>query len=372
MTYSYRNLMLLKSAFNGLCASGIMHIAFFLLFFSFALVAKAQTQVHEFKPGVSSDGVTYMLPKTKIRVKVRIVNTVYTPGEFSKYAERYLFVKDAIEEKRSEWSIEGISVDYIGVPDTSKVYTVKLKDKTVAPLVSLSDDGLLLSINEIVQSPVEEPLEADKTEELNEDGRKYLTAEALAASTVAKMAEVTSKEIYDIRDSKNELTRGKADYMPQDGEALKIMLQKLDTQEKALVAMFTGNTVKSYTTKIVEIVPDSDITDKIIFRFSRLLGMLDPDDLAGEPYSITVADQHTVTMPTEEELEERKITGVVYNLPSKADVKISSGKNVVFSGEAPFGQFGTTDQLMPVLFNKDVQTKVKFNSVTGAVSDIQR
>ena len=35
-------------------------------------------------------GVTYALPKTQIEIEVKVNKITYTPGEFGKYADRYL------------------------------------------------------------------------------------------------------------------------------------------------------------------------------------------------------------------------------------------------------------------------------------------
>ena len=59
------------------------------------------------------------------------------------------------------------------------------------------------------------------------------------ASSRAKMAELVAKEIYNIRESKNALLRGEADNMPQDGAQLKIMLDNLNLQERAMTEMFS-------------------------------------------------------------------------------------------------------------------------------------
>ena len=76
-----------------------------------------------------------------------------------------------------------------------------------------------------------------------------MTEEILIAGSTAKMAELVAKEIYNIRESKNSLTRGQADYMPKDGAALKLMLDNLDEQEQAMMQMFAGTTDR--TEKIV-------------------------------------------------------------------------------------------------------------------------
>ena len=47
----------------------------------------AQTAISSYKPGVTSEGAVYYLPKTAIRVTLQIEKTAYTPGEFCKKSE---------------------------------------------------------------------------------------------------------------------------------------------------------------------------------------------------------------------------------------------------------------------------------------------
>ena len=59
-----------------------------------ATTAFSQTQISDYKPGITAEGAVYYLPKTAIRVAMKIEKTTYTPGEFCKYAERYLRQKE--------------------------------------------------------------------------------------------------------------------------------------------------------------------------------------------------------------------------------------------------------------------------------------
>ena len=52
--------------------------------------AYAQGNSTLYSSGISAEGLNYYLPKTKITLKVTANKTVSTPGEFSRYAERYL------------------------------------------------------------------------------------------------------------------------------------------------------------------------------------------------------------------------------------------------------------------------------------------
>lgn len=348
---------------------------------SFALLAgmmmlaapmKAQTQVTTFQPGATSDGVTYALPTTGITIKVVSLKVNYTPGEFARYAERLLLLHDVEQQPSTSWTIVELKMDYYGQPDTTKVYTVKLKDKSLAPLVSLSNEGLLMAVNnptrDIISTPPDQPYRFRK----NDNPAKYLSQEILQAANKAKMAELTAQEIFDIREAKSAIIKGEADNMPQDGESLKTLLQQLDQKEQGLTSLFLGVRDSAIVTSTYTFVPTTSANKKTLFRFSSHFGPVDADDLSGEPVTISVEDLHTVNLPTEEELAKRKITGLVYNIPGMAEVTVTLSGKTLAQQKASFAQFGTTDQLMPVLFNKGATTRVTFSTVTGAMQVIEQ
>ena len=79
-------------------------------------------------------GVTYLLPQTEIEIVVEATKHTYMPGEFCKYADRYLRMNDISADPNIYWTIDKLQTRVIGLPDKDNVYFVKLKDKTVAPL----------------------------------------------------------------------------------------------------------------------------------------------------------------------------------------------------------------------------------------------
>lgn len=92
-------------------------------------------------------GVTYLLPKTEIEIVVEATKHTYMPGEFCKYADRYLRMNNVSADPDIYWTIDKLQTRVTGVPDKDNVYFVKLKDKTVAPLMELTEDGIVRSIN---------------------------------------------------------------------------------------------------------------------------------------------------------------------------------------------------------------------------------
>lgn len=318
-------------------------------------------------------GVTYILPKTEIEVVVETTKHTYTPGEFCKYADRYLRMGNVSADPEIYWTIDKIETRVAGIPDRENVYFVKLKDKTVAPLMELTEDGIVRSINmplsdrNKAQSP---KAAATGTSQDNIDPRKFLTEEILMASSRAKMAELVAKEIYNIRESKNALLRGEADNMPQDGAQLKIMLDNLNLQERAMTEMFSGKVKEEAKTFTIRLSP-KELDNEIAFRFSKRLGVVANDDLAGEPYYISVSNLKTPTLPEDD--GKKKVDGIAYNVPGRARVTLTDSNNKsLFDGELPITQFGTIEYLAPVLFNKNSTVKVLFDTATGGLIKVDR
>lgn len=109
--------------------------------------ALAQTDVTTGVMRGKDYGITYMLPKTEIEIVLQTTKHTYTPGEFCKYADRYLRLNNISAEPEEFWTLDRIETRIAGVPDKDNVYFVKMKDKTVAPLMELTEDGIVRSIN---------------------------------------------------------------------------------------------------------------------------------------------------------------------------------------------------------------------------------
>ena len=261
--------------------------------------------VSTYTPGTMGEGVVYYLPKTEIELQVIATKVVYTPGEFCQYADRYLRLTGISSQPEEHWEINSIKVNSIGIPDPDNAYAVKLKDKSAASQVELTPEGIIKAIN--TTSPIEKApvTKVADTAKKRIDPRSFMTEEILIAGSTAKMAELVAKEIYNIRESKNSLTRGQADYMPKDGAALKLMLDNLDEQEQAMMQMFAGTTDRTEKSFTIRIKPEAGMKEKVAFRFSKKLGMLDADNLSGEPYYISIINQETLP-PVDPKGKEKK------------------------------------------------------------------
>jgi len=328
-----------------------------------------------YQPGVTVEGVNYFLPRTALRVIVVAEKKVFVPGELNKYAFRYLRLSDIDTEPSTTWSIKSITMEPYGTPDPSKAYSIRLKSRTLAPLVSLSKDGILLSINDSQEEEVLPSPPQGTPAVLPQDPKRYMNQEILTAGSTSKMAELCALEIYDIRESRNELIRGEADNTPKDGQQLQLMLNQLDEQAAALESLFTGTTLTSTEVFTLTYLPTSETERDILFRFSTLAGVVDSDDLSGAPVYISIRPTGNLpqTIPSEEsDKKKSKLDrGIYYNVPARETISIFDAERSYLSAEAGIAQFGNVEILGESLFDKKTTTRAHFFQSTGGLQKLE-
>ena len=354
----------------------LLSLSFFIFQLSFST---AQTVSSVYQPGVTMEGAVYFLPKTAVTVTVQVEKTTYTPGDFCQYAERFLRITDVSPTPSVSYRIVAIRQDAVAVPDTAKRYAVKFDAKTSATNVRLSDNGILLGIN-TERSEVRDytqPQNYSFTSRLSPltskiNPRQYMNEETLAAGSTAKMAELTAQDIYEIRESRNLLVRGQADNMPKDGEQLRLMLNQLDIQNRALTSLFIGTYDKDTIQKVFTIIPSEPSHREVVFRFSEKLGLVDADDLAGVPYYILIEDLKTVPKPepVDSKKKQKPVYGIFVNIPGRLRSTVRNTQGIIVADDFPAGQFGNVELLSGALFNKRYTTRLRLNSLSGAIDHL--
>ena len=210
-----------------------------------------------------------------------------------------------------------------------------------------------------------------------------MTEEMLMTGSKAKLAELVAKEIYTIRESKNLIIRGQNENMPKDAESLQIILAGLEEQEAALSQLFVGTTIVETTTQTYQVIPEGDADRLVLGRFSRKLGLLHRDDLAGAPLYIDIKNKQVVpplvvepvvepvpTKKTKKVKEEPQQDGLVYNIPGKATVKVYTNANTYIDETLTLAQFGNTEILSSTLLVKKKDIKITLDPLTGALLQV--
>ena len=329
----------------------------------------AQPVTTQMKAGRTAEGVTYFLPKTAIRINLLIEKKTYTPGEYAKYADKYLHLTNIEQEEQVTYSVANFGITQLGVRDTSKCYSVELKGKSETAEIKLSDDGVLLAVNDepVKQKDFVPFTPAPKVPPINP--RQFLTVEALAAGSLAKQAELTVNQIMELQMQRQLLITGESEDMPQDEQQLRLMIEQIDKEREALMTMFTGTTTRDTVEQIITVCPEKEVDREVIFRLSKKLGLVDKDDLSGIPYYMTIEDLHRTNSQKYGEADNKKSEGFYVNVPGRIRLTLYRESQQLGTFDLFAGQFGFVELRSGTLFKRYV-THMTLNPVTGSVDKI--
>ncbi len=338
----------------------------------------AQTQWQKLSATKATDfGLTYNLPKTLLYADIEFTKTELKAAPYYRYAEKLLGVSNPIIQDSVYFSLDKATVYATSTVDRHSASMVRLESKAIVPYIVLNSEGILCAVNGNPDSNLYAkivPLPSNYiVKQAIANSQLSLTEETLASGSTAKMAEMAAKQIFRLRESRLDLLSGDADQRPKDGEGIKVLLDELDKQEKALTALFLGTTQVEKQFARIKITPaDTDLNHYVLFRFSKHFGFLSSDDLSGEPVYLDIkATDRKEYLPADPKAKPSDVKGLAYLIPGKGAVKVSYGAKSLFDAEFTFTQFGITANFPVDLFTrKKSPAKVTLHPETGAVLNL--
>ena len=332
-----------------------------------ALTASVATAQNEVK------GTTYYLPLTAIQFSVLVERSAVEPGDLCMYSERFLKKSDVPMKASTTFRILDITARAIGVRDTSKMYTANVNSKHSIVTMRVNEEGIIEAVNAEPPARPKAKRFTPAPKPQPQNPRDFMNQDILTAASKAKTAELVAQEIYDIRDSRNQLSKGQADFMPKDGEQLRLMLNSLSTQEAILLQLFEGTTDRDTVEHIITYIPTKEVNREVLFRFSQKLGLVDKDDLAGAPFYISITDLHS--MPTNAAVSDEKRSkddaNIFVTMPGKINFTLHRSEQQLMSQDIYAAQFGKTAPLDNEFFGRKLFTTLVYDPVTGSVEDIK-
>ncbi|MBD5224790.1 MAG: DUF4831 family protein [Bacteroidales bacterium] len=339
-----------------------------------ALGSFAQTAQRLAATKANDYALVYTLPTTQLAVTLEAQITVKRPGEFYKYAKKYLNIDNPIIQESRTAELKSVVLTTRGVPNGDERYAVQFKSGT-APFMLLSPNNIPLAINtettmteETVELP--ESQAASPTPLETPAARQVVSEEMMQSQSTAKRAELAASALFSIRQTRSDLITGQAEQTPPDGKSLQLMLDNLEAQEQALMAMFVGTTAVSTDVSTFSITPDDDIEKMVLARISPIEGIVDAGNLAGDPVYLDLQVTHRGEMPVNEKgvaLTAPK-NGVAYCIPGTALVTVSCNGKVYAERDEEMAQFGVIYGLAPnVITDKKAPIYVIFDPATGAI-----
>lgn len=342
-----------------------------------ATSAVAQT-TQKFTATKANDyGLVYSLPETVLDITIEAERVVKKPGEFYKYAKKYLNVDNPVTEPSESWSVKQVIVNARGVADEEQRYLMEFKGG-FSPFLIMDENNLPLSINyedvTLPESPVlPEPVKAAPTPLETAAARQVVSEEMLQSQSSAKRAELAAQRIYELRQSRNDLITGQADQMPPDGAAMQLVMDQIAAQEAALTAMFIGTEQHSTAVRTFTYVPGDEVKNHVIARVSALDGIVDAGDLSGDPVMLTLRVTARGKMPVNDKGEAKEFPkgGVAYCIPGTAALEIDYCGKTYWEGSVDASQYGIAFGLDPKMFtDKKAPAYLLLDPVTGAIKEL--
>ena len=378
------------SIFRSLNKKDMKKILISILVISIVIPAFGQRNKRDDEETVPTfvEGITYALPRTGIKVYVKVVQEKFVPGPYAAYAEQLLGITNAKTRESVKWSFEDVKMATFAEPDPSEVYKA-LGDASF--LLSLTPDGRLAGINSDVVAEVGETTKSNEFIALPNyddgfsfdnfnDSPIYTTGDSTnnfrpVRKSIEEKASDAALRVLESRLNQYDIVSGLLDEFHPDGEAYKISLDELKQMEKNYLSLFTGRTTYSNEVFSFDFVPTtSGGNGEIIFRFSDEKGVVPSTDLSGKPVMIKVELQDDLvkkyTGAAKSDNPVAGENGVYYRMPGVGTVSLIYELKTIASMRTTVAQFGVVAPVPEELLYGDY--KIQIHPETGAIKSVSK
>ncbi len=316
----------------------------------------------------------YSLPKSEIVIEVDLEKTSRKPGIYFQYSERYLATTQIVLEEKTSYRLRSVKLTTIPVADQKRTYVIHPVPKSALNQLSVNENGILCGVNvpcKSVDNLFQKSAVFENAEPLSNNSLLPLGEEYMMAGSVAKLAEGAAKQIYRIRESRLSLLTGDLEHAPADGTSMQAMLDGLNKSEKELTELFVGKTQTTIEKKIIFIGADTAVNEKIAFRFSMYKGIVDTDDLSGNPYFISVKPEKIKTINSVLQAKKDKTETINTIYPAKTQINLTDGVNTLCAINTEMPQFGIVVPLSANVFGSG-KLKVFVDPTNGRLLCIEK
>jgi hypothetical protein len=382
-----------------------------IFFLSFVFVCQSFAQINVRKIDNTTipetrEGIIYSLPRTVVKIDVKIDRVENYKGPYSDFALRLLGLKNVVSANSIDYKIDEITITTYGEPDPDQYYFIapgeKLSKGEKAGLVALSNAGVILgTMPEALEKPEDVVVAKDgndvSAEEKDLFGElfKYsadvsvfekvdtiirkisidtMTVERqyYKRTVVEKSPEQKAKEAADfiskIKESRFNLISGVQE-VNYNKETLEYMDVQLKTMEKEYLKLFTGISVHksmSFSYKYIP-VPNQINTEIPIFKFLKSKGIIDLDESGGKVVTIKiqrVGNTNAVSQYLNKAEKTTKLQGMTYRIPEVAKVSVKYDDSVQET-QCLINQLGVTATL------PSGSWKVLYHKETGGIKGLE-
>lgn len=329
--------------------------------------------------------VVYALPKTSIRLSVEAIKTIYTPGPYAVYAEKYLGLN--VESKpKDSYSLKSIKFSSHLEIDESEKFILDLdninKKSATESLFKFTSQGLLMFFNQskaleenwrfptiinkndgIAQGATENFTSVEttlyKNVKNNRGGydRVPVQQKQVVQKSIEKKAQEIADMIFELRQKRFEIITGDTD-ATFSGEAMGAVINEINRLENDYLSLFLGTYETAPERMEFDVLPKAETPNQlyIAFRLSDSEGLVPSSEISGRPIVLQIIpenNQKEKVLKIEESDGKKKkskvdVEKIYYKAPATCLVKIMDGDELLLQTRIPIYQLGETLS-MPIL-----------------------
>lgn len=341
--------------------------------------------------GLRNYTTIYALPKSGIKVNVKVTKTVLKKGPFSNYAQTMLGLTDVISRNETIWEIKQVEFESFPLLDTNHVYIIETNSIENKLKIELTENSFLKAVN----PPLIKNKEIEKTIEIKEFEQKkqgrsitnfndiLLPKSVLTKASSREKADELSRLILNQRvDLAATLIGDGYTETIAEGSALRIMVDEIKRLQQEYLLMFKGITKEESFDFSFEFIPDEPrkVTQTILFRFSKENGLVAKDDMSGEPVLLEIdskenmnelnlfcKNQNYLLRAEKNGIENN---GLFYRIPEKVIVRLLEDNNEIAKKDLLLPQFGVVNSLPEKYLDDNIS--IEFFPELGSIKKIQK
>lgn len=331
----------------------------------------------------STDGFFYSLPRTCLRVDIKITQTEKFKGPYAEYAEKFLGLSQVTLANNQEFAVESISMSSFQEPDPDEYYFVqstgRAKDRRVLQ-VFFAQSGVIGSFSALTNSGgnnlekvISSPEKIDSelvnqnmyervdtiTKKISVDTATYeqkLLRKIATTKTPEQKAREAADFVLKLDESMYNLISGYQEVNYEKG-TIEFMHRQMENLKNDYLELFKGYSRKTSQMLSFIVIPVDDQGDfsSTFGRFSIQSGFSTNEKAPGDAITIKVKGVGTTSAlagPVKQLSEASKpFKGIYYRIPEMASVSIELGRRVLMENRVPINQFGQVTYLPAGIIN---------------------
>ena len=318
--------------------------------------------------------LVYYSPKTTIALEFSYTVEHFERGQYAEYADALLGISDIVMETGSVCTLKDVRVGTAVSTDYNRPHKV-VNDGAFPLLLTINDKGLLTGYNVLPLPQKQMPRKEHECKKHEHECPPTRVApypeEVLkAANPQAKALEI-AKQIFHLRETRMYLLNGEVEHAPADGEAMKLVLEELDNQERALTELFIGRKHMRHEHKTVRVEPSNE--GALLF-FSEENGFTDSDNIDADTIEVRMLCQQQEAQPLDQKAKKKaqELSQIVYNVPGYCTVNVLYQGKSLADNKIPVAQFGIDVALPKKMFTGKELPKITFSEKTGNIVSISK